>query len=77
LIRFVDDKMSRKVVLLVFWIFGYFLGALAWAVKGPLVQFIENVGLSSDAAGGILAGFFGSSVMVLSLLFWSYISSSS
>lgn len=51
------------------------LGAFAWMVKGPLLQFIESVGLSSDTAEGMIAGLFGSSVMVLSILFWSFLSS--
>ncbi|HYC26808.1 MAG TPA: hypothetical protein VEB67_02155 [Nitrososphaerales archaeon] len=69
--------MGRKGALFAFWILGYFFGAVAWMVKGPLFSAIESIGLSSDLAGGLLAGLFGSSVMVLSLLFWSYLSSSS
>ena len=69
------EILGRKGVLLGFWVGGYVLGAFAWMVKGPLLQFIESVGLSSDTAEGMIAGLFGSSVMVLSILFWSFLSS--
>jgi hypothetical protein len=63
-------------VLFGFWLAGYVLGVFAWFVRVPLVQFIENFGLSADTAAGLLMGLMGSSVMVLGVLFWSFMSSS-
>ncbi len=60
-----------------FWVTGYALGAFAWMVKTPLIQFVESIGLSADAAQGLMAGLFGSTVMVLAVLVWSFLSSSS
>jgi len=56
---------------------GYALGGFAWLVKTPLIQFIESLGFSSDLTQGLIAGLFGSSVMVLAVLTWSFLSSSS
>jgi len=67
--------MARISVLLGFWIGGYFLGSLAWLVKTPVLQFVQNFGLSSDAAGALIAGLIGSSVMVIGVLAWSFMSS--
>ncbi|HEV2225535.1 MAG TPA: hypothetical protein VGR56_01875 [Nitrososphaerales archaeon] len=62
--------------LLGFWIGGYVLGSLAWMVKTPVLQFVQNMGLSADAAGALIAGLIGSSVMVIAVLAWSFLSSS-
>lgn len=69
--------MGRISVLLGFWIGGYFLGSLAWMVKTPILQFVQNMGLSADAAGALIAGLIGSSVMVIAVLAWSFLSPSS
>ena len=55
---------------------GFLLGAFAWLVKTPVLQFIENLGISADAGQALIAGFFGSSVMVLAVVVWSFLSSS-
>jgi hypothetical protein len=68
--------MGRKVVLFGFWIAGYALGALAWLMKAPLLQFIEGLGLGSDVSQGLIAGLFGGGVMVFAVLVWSFLSSS-
>lgn len=67
--------MGKKAVLLGFWLVGYALGYFAWMVRGPVLQFVENFGLSSDAAGGLIMGFMGSAVMIVGVLFWSFMSS--
>jgi hypothetical protein len=69
--------MGRKAALLGFWIVGFMLGAFAWLVKTPVLSFVQSIGLSSDASQALIAGFFGSVVMVLSVLAWSFLSSSS
>lgn len=69
--------MGRKTALLGFWVGGYFLGSLAWMVKTPVLQFVQSIGLSSDAAGALIAGLIGSSVMVIAVLAWGFLSSSS
>ena len=69
--------MGRKAALLGFWIVGWGLGAFAWIIKTPVLSFIQNIGLSSDTSQALIAGFFGSAVMVLSVLVWSFLSSSS
>lgn len=68
--------MGRKGTLIGFLIVGYILGAFAWIVKTPVVTFIESIGLSSNASQGLLAGLFGSTVMVLAVLTFSFLSSS-
>jgi hypothetical protein len=68
--------MGRKAVLFGFWIVGYVLGALAWLLRAPLLKFVEDLGLGSDLSQALVAGIFGSSVMVLSVLIWSFLSSS-
>ena len=70
-------NLGRKAALFGFWIVGFALGAFAWMVKSPVLKFVESVGLSSDASQALIAGFFGSVVMVLSVLAWSFLSSSS
>lgn len=70
-------NLGRKAFLLAVWIGGYILGAFAWLIRAPLLQFIGSLGLSSDVSQGLVAGLFGSSVMVLGVLFWGYLSSSS
>jgi hypothetical protein len=72
----VDAKMGRKAVLFGFWIVGYLLGAFAWLMRAPLLKFVEGLGLGSDLSQALVAGLFGSSVMVLSVLIWSFLSSS-
>jgi len=42
-----------------------------------VLNFIQSIGLSSDASQALIAGLFGSTVMVLSVLTWSFLSSSS
>jgi len=69
--------LGRKATLLGFWIVGFVLGGFAWIVKTPVLSFIEGIGLSSDASQALIAGLFGSIVMVLSVLAWSFLSSSS
>jgi hypothetical protein len=69
--------LGRKAALFGFWIVGFTLGALAWMVKTPVLNFVQSIGLSSDASEALVAGFFGSVVMVLSVLAWSFLSSSS
>jgi len=68
--------MGRKAALIGFWIVGFVFGEVAWYMKTPVVQAIENIGLSADATQALMAGFFGSVVMVLSVLVWSFLSSS-
>jgi hypothetical protein len=68
--------MGRKGTLIAFWIVGYLLGAFAWMVRTPVVTFIESIGLTSDASQALVAGLFGSSVMVLAVLTFSFLSSS-
>jgi len=68
--------MGRKAVLLGFWLVGFIFGEVAWFMKTPVVQAIENLGLSADATQALMAGLFGSVVMVLSVLVWSFLSSS-
>jgi hypothetical protein len=68
--------MGRKAVLFGFWIVGYAVGVLAWFMRVPLLQFVENLGLGANVTEGLVAGLFGASVMVLSVLVWSFLSSS-
>jgi hypothetical protein len=68
--------LGRKGTLIGFLIVGYILGAFAWIVKTPVVTFIESIGLSSNASQALVAGLFGSSVMVLAVLTFSFLSSS-
>jgi hypothetical protein len=60
--------------LFAFWIAGYLLGALAWEMKTPVLQYVESIGLSADASQGLLAGLFGSMVMIFAVLSWSFLS---
>jgi hypothetical protein len=68
--------MGRKVVLFSFWLVGYVLGFFAWLVRVPVLQFIESIGLSANTAEALVAGLFGSSVMLVGVLLWSFLSSS-
>lgn len=69
--------MGRKSVLFGFWLVGYILGLFAWLVRIPTLQFIENLGLSANTAEALIAGLFGSGVMVIAVLVWSFLSSDS
>ena len=68
--------MGRKLVLFGFWLLGYALGFFAWLVRVPVINAIENFGLSADAAGALITGFAGSLVMLVGVVMWSYLSSS-
>jgi len=69
-------SMGRKLVLFGFWLLGYALGFFAWLVRVPVINALENIGLSSDAAGALITGFAGSLVMLVGVIMWSYLSSS-
>jgi hypothetical protein len=69
--------MGRKLILLGFWLLGYFLGFFAWLVRVPVISALENIGLSSDAAGALITGFAGSLVMLVGVIMWSYMTQSS
>ena len=45
-------------------------------MKTPVVQAIQSIGLSADATQALVSGLFGSVVMVLAVLAWSFLSSS-
>jgi hypothetical protein len=67
--------MGRKAVLFGFWLLGYALGFFAWLVRGPVIQFIQNFGLSADAASALITGLAGSIVMLTGVVLWSFLSS--
>jgi len=69
--------MGRAKVLFGFWLVGYALGFLAWTIKNPVLVFIERLGLSPDAAGALIMGLVSSSVMVVGVLVWSFLSTNS
>lgn len=68
--------MGRKAALFGFWLVGYVLGIFAWVVRVPMLQFIESIGLSANTAEALIAGLFGSSLMLVGVLLWSFLSSS-
>jgi len=68
--------MSRKTTLIGFWIVGYALGFIAWMTKGPALRLAESIGLSANMGEALLAGLFGSTVMVLTVLIWSFLTAS-
>ena len=68
--------MGRNLVLFGFWLLGYFLGFFAWLIRVPVINALENIGFSSDAAGALITGFAGSLVMLVGVIMWSYLSSS-
>ena len=51
------------------------MGFFAWLVRGPVINALENFGLSGDAAGALITGFAGSLVMLVGVIMWSYLSS--
>jgi hypothetical protein len=67
--------MGRKEALLGFWLVGYIIGFMAWLGKASMLKFIENIGISAQTAEALLAGLFGSTVMVLGVLIWSFFTS--
>lgn len=67
--------MGRKAVLIGFWLLGYAFGFMAYVFRQPVINFIENFGLSADAAGALITGFAGSLVMLVGVILWSYLSS--
>ena len=68
--------MGIKLVLFGFWLLGYALGFFAWLVRVPVISALENIGLSSDAAGALITGFAGSLMMLVGVIVRSYLSSS-
>ena len=68
--------MGKKSILISFWLAGFVIGVLAWDVRSPFVQFMENFGLTAAMSQAMIAGFFGSMVMVLAVVFWAFLSSS-
>ncbi|MDA4124587.1 MAG: hypothetical protein OK438_03950 [Thaumarchaeota archaeon] len=67
--------MGRKTILLGFWLLGYALGFFAYLVRAPVINFVMTLGLSADAAAGLITGFAGSLVMLVGVILWSYLSS--
>ncbi len=67
--------MGRKTILFGFWLLGYALGFFAWLVRAPVMTFFLSLGLSPDAAGALVTGFAGSTVMLVAVFLWSYLSS--
>jgi hypothetical protein len=67
--------MGRMAVLLGFSVVGYILGITAWFMKTPVLQAVESLGLSTQLSQSLLAGLFGSAVMVVTVLCWSFLSS--
>ncbi|HXW37501.1 MAG TPA: hypothetical protein VEJ36_06345 [Nitrososphaerales archaeon] len=68
--------MGRKAILIGFWLLGYALGFFAWLVRAPVYSWIESLGFNSDVAGAFITGFAGSLMMVIGVILWSYLSSS-
>jgi hypothetical protein len=68
--------MGRKAILFAFWLVGYTLGFFAWLVRGPVLNFFQNFGLSADVAGALITGLAGSMMMLVGVFLWSYLSSS-
>jgi hypothetical protein len=66
--------MGRKEALIGFWLTGYVIGFIAWLGKSSMLKFIENIGISAETGEALLAGLFGSTVMVLAVLIWSFLS---
>jgi len=66
--------MGRKAVLIGFWLLGYALGFFAWLVRAPVINWVTNLGVSSDVAGALITGFAGSIVMLVGVVLWSYLS---
>ncbi len=67
--------MGRKTILLGFWFLGYALGFFAWLVRAPVINFIMSLGVSAEMAGALITGFAGSTVMLVGVILWSYLSS--
>jgi hypothetical protein len=67
--------MGRKSVLFGFWLLGYTLGFFAWIVRAPALQWIMTLGFSQEVAGALITGFAGSTLMLVSVVLWSYFTS--
>jgi hypothetical protein len=66
--------MGRKAVLVGFWLLGYALGFFAWLVRAPVINWVQNLGVSADVAGAMITGLAGSIVMLVGVILWSYLS---
>jgi hypothetical protein len=60
-----------------FWLAGFTIGVLAWFARAPFELFLENIGFSASLSQAMIAGLFGSVVMVLAVVFWAFMSSTS
>lgn len=69
--------MGKIWVLGSFWLAGFLIGILAWFARAPFVLFLENFGLTAELSQAMISGLFGSIVMVLAVVFWAFLSSSS
>jgi hypothetical protein len=69
--------MGRRAVLIGFWLLGYALGFFAWLVRAPVINWVQNLGVSADIAGALITGLAGSVVMLVGVILWSYLSNSS
>jgi hypothetical protein len=68
--------MGRRAVLIGFWLLGYALGFFAWLVRAPIINWVQNLGVSADVAGALITGLAGSVVMLVGVILWSYLSNS-
>ena len=66
--------MGRRAVLIGFWLLGYALGFFAWLVRAPVINWVQNLGVSADIAGALITGLAGSVVMLVGVILWSYLS---
>lgn len=55
---------------------GYALGFFAWLVRAPIINWVQNLGVSADVAGALITGLAGSVVMLVGVILWSYLSNS-
>lgn len=67
--------MSKVSILASFWFVGFVVGFFAWFAKTPFLQFFENFGISASISQSLIAGLFGSVVMVLTVIVWAFLSS--
>ena len=68
--------MGKMSILVSFWLAGFVIGVLAWYAKSPFIQFFQSYGFSAEVTQGMFAGLFGSFVMVLTVVFWAFLTSS-
>ena len=66
--------MGTKAILFGFALLGFALGFVGWLIKGPVFTYMTLFVPSPEIVGAFLTGLAGSTITVVAVIMWSYLS---